>query len=96
MSDTPRTDAEACEAWGLANDTHAVSADFARKLERELASVQLDALCFRFWVSEAARSPSAMAQLIANCVTEDDYRNAILPLIWSAQNTMLRASEVAQ
>ena len=41
----------------------------------------IDAACFRFWVSEAARSPSAMARLIANCVTEDDYRRAIMPYV---------------
>lgn len=41
----------------------------------------IDSACFRFWVSEAARSPSAMASLIANCVTEDDYRRAIMPCV---------------
>ena len=41
----------------------------------------LDAECFRFWVSEAARSPAAMAKLIMHCTTEDEYRAAITQCI---------------
>ena len=41
----------------------------------------LDAECFRFWVSEAARSPAAMAKLIMHCTTEGEYRAAITQCI---------------
>jgi len=50
--------------------------------ENELLQADaIDAQCFRFWVSEAARSPSAMARLIAHCTTEQDYRDAIMPIV---------------
>lgn len=51
----------------------------------ELDILRDDAECFRFWVSEAARSPSATAQLIMHCTTEQDYRDAILPIVRKAQ-----------
>ena len=54
---------------------------------------QMDALCFRFWVSEAARSPAAMANLIASCTTEEDYRAQIMPIVEAGRKAMQRHKE---
>ena len=40
MSDTPRTDAEACDGW--TGDAVCVSVKFSRKLERELTAAQTE------------------------------------------------------
>lgn len=50
-----------------------------------------DAECFRFWVSEAARAPGAMAKLITHCTTEQEYREAILPVARKAREAMQAA-----
>lgn len=49
------------------------------KLTEAARESLIDAACFRFWVREAAYRPGEMAKLIANCVTEADYRAAIMP-----------------
>ncbi len=51
----------------------------------ELDILRDDAECFRFWVSEAARAPGEMATLIMHCTTEQEYRDAILPIVRKAQ-----------
>lgn len=51
----------------------------------------IDAACFRFWVSEAARNPSNMAKLIMHCTTEQEYRDAIMPLVMGAQSVIQKA-----
>ena len=50
-----------------------------------------DAECFRFWVREAAQSPGDMAKLIAKCVTEQEYRDAILPIATAASRVISTA-----
>lgn len=56
--------------------------DFAKEVIDEAQKQQdIDAECFRFWVSEAARNPVAMAKLIMHCTTEDEYRAAIIPCV---------------
>lgn len=52
-----------------------------------------DAECFRFWVSEAARSPAAMAKLIMHCTTEDEYRAAITQCIDARKAAIAAAKE---
>ena len=54
----------------------------------------LDAECFRFWVSEAARSPAAMAKLIMHCTTEDEYRAAITQCIDARKAAIAAAKEI--
>ena len=51
-----------------------------------------DAECFRFWVSEAARSPAAMAALITHCITEQEYRDAILQIIVGRKAAIAKAT----
>ena len=53
----------------------------------------LDAECFRFLVSEAARSPAAMAKLIMHCTTEDEYRAAITQCIDARKAAIAAAKE---
>lgn len=60
----------------------------ARSFDIEDEELRRDAECFRFWVREAEASPSAMAKLIINCRTEEDYRNVIEPLAMAAQNAI--------
>lgn len=58
------------------------------RLERaktEYEAMKVDAACFRFWVREAACAPGDMARLIANCLTEQDYRDAIMPVALAAE-----------
>ena len=52
-----------------------------------------DAECFRFWVSEAARGPAAMAKLIMHCTTEDEYRAAITQCIDARKAAIAAAKE---
>lgn len=52
---------------------------------KELAK---DAECFRFWVREAACAPGDMAKLISKCITEQDYRDAIIPVATGAKNAI--------
>ena len=60
----------------------------AKRIDSENDDLRRDAECFRFWVREAEASPSAMAKLIMNCRTEEDYRNIIEPLAMAAQNAI--------
>lgn len=59
----------------------------------QLADFRSDAECFRFWVREAAQSPWDMARLIMRCVTEQDYRDAILPVALGADAAISKAAE---
>lgn len=69
--------------------------DFAKAVIAEAQKQQdIDAECFRFWVSEAARSPAAMANLIMNCTTEDEYRAAIIPCIEARKSAIAAAKEM--
>lgn len=68
--------------------------DFAEDLIAEAQKQRdIDAECFRFWVSEAARSPAAMANLIMNCTTEDEYRAAIIQCIEAREAAIAAAKE---
>ena len=67
--------------------------DFAKAVIAEAQKQQdIDAECFRFWVSEAARSPAAMAKLIMHCTTEDEYRAAIIPCIEARESAIAKAT----
>lgn len=67
--------------------------DFAKAVIAEAQKQRdIDAECFRFWVSEAARSPAAMANLIMNCTTEDEYRAAIIPCIEARESAIAKAT----
>lgn len=60
----------------------------------EYEAMKADADCFKFWVSEAARNPINMAKLIANCTTEQEYRDAIMPCINFANQAIDQARKV--
>ena len=93
--------------WGFeANNPrlHKVSGVYTEQQVRELLARDLgaaphpktdalDAECFRFWVSEAARSPAAMAKLIMHCTTEDEYRAAITQCIDARKAAIAAAKE---
>lgn len=69
--------------------------DFAKAVIAEAQKQQdIDAECFRFWVSEAARSPAAMAKLIMHCTTEDEYRAAITQCIDAREAAIAAAKEI--
>ena len=51
-----------------------------------LAAAEKDAVCFRYWVREAASAPGAMANLIQHCTTEADYRRAISGVLDAAKS----------
>lgn len=55
-------------------------------------SDRTDAECFRFWVSEAARSPASIAKLIMYCTTEQEYRDAILPIVMARKAVIAKAT----
>ena len=54
--------------------------------------LETDAKCFRFWVQEAEHNPASMAKLIMYCHTEQDYRDAIIPVLKEAERTIIKAS----
>lgn len=62
--------------------------DFLKMSDEEIMQTMEDAACFRFWVREAANSPGDMAKLIMRCITEQDYRDAILPIALAAQRAI--------
>lgn len=64
-----------------------------QEMEGQPQADALDAECFRFWVSEAARSPAAMAKLIMHCTTEDEYRAAITQCIDARKAAIAAAKE---
>lgn len=64
--------------------------------EQAARESMVDAACFRFWVSEAARSPCDMARLIRDCVTEADYRRAIMPCIVQGSAAIDSAKQEAE
>lgn len=53
--------------------------------------LETDAKCFRFWVQEAEHNPVNMAKLIMYCRTEQDYRDAIIPVLKEAERTIIKA-----
>lgn len=62
-----------------------------RRLEAENKALRIDAECFRFWVREAAQAPGAMATLIMRCTTEQEYRDAIIPVMMKSKAAISRA-----
>lgn len=62
-----------------------------RRLDAENEALRIDAECFRFWVREAARAPGAMATLIMSCTTEQEYRDAIIPVMMKSKAAISRA-----
>jgi hypothetical protein len=62
-----------------------------RRLEAENEALRIDAECFRFWVREAAQAPGAMASLIMKCTTEQEYRDAIIPVMMKSKAAISRA-----
>jgi len=62
-----------------------------RRLEAENEALRIDAECFRFWVREAAQAPGAMAALIMRCTTEQEYRDAIIPVMMKSKAAISRA-----
>lgn len=56
-----------------------------RRLDAENEALRIDAECFRFWVREAAQAPGAMATLIMRCTTEQEYRDAIMPVMMKSK-----------
>jgi len=61
MSDTPRTDAVACyDASPLADKVEVVDADFARTLERELATLREKLKVAKEALESASCDPSAI------------------------------------
>lgn len=69
---------------------HEASAEL-RRLEAENEALRIDAECFRFWVREAAQAPGAMATLIMRCTTEQEYRDAIIPVMMKSKAAISRA-----
>lgn len=61
------------------------------RLEAENEALRIDAECFRFWVREAEHEPVAMATLIMRCVTEQDYRDAIIPVMMMSKTAISKA-----
>ncbi|PUA95462.1 hypothetical protein C8C99_0262 [Acidovorax sp. 107] len=61
------------------------------ELRAEVDALSQDAACFRFWVREAAQSPCDMAKLIMRCVTEQDYRDVIMPIALAADKAIASA-----
>lgn len=78
--------AELLEASGILE-----AADELRRLEAENEALRIDAECFRFWVREAAQAPGAMAALIMRCTTEQEYRDAIIPVMMKSKAAISRA-----
>lgn len=62
-----------------------------RRLDAENEALRIDAECFRFWVREAAQAPGAMAALIMRCTTEQEYRDAIIPVMMKSKAAISRA-----
>lgn len=62
-----------------------------RRLEAENEALRIDAECFRFWVREAAQAPCEMASLIMKCTTEQEYRDAIIPVMMKSKAAISRA-----
>ena len=62
-----------------------------RRLEAENEALRIDAECFRFWVREAAQEPGAMATMIMRCTTEQEYRDAIIPVMMKSKAAISRA-----
>ena len=52
----------------------------------------IDAKCFRFWVYEAFNNPLAICRLLSRCETEQDYRDAIMPIIEAAEQVTAKAT----
>ena len=71
---------------------HHKAAAELRRLHAENEALRTDAECFRFWVREAACAPGDMARLIMKCVTEQDYRDAIIPAISAARAAIAKAT----
>lgn len=63
----------------------------AAATEAENEALRIDAECFRFWVREAAQAPGAMAALIMSCTTEQEYRDAIIPVMMKSKAAISRA-----
>ena len=63
-----------------------------RRLEAENEALRIDAECFRLWVREAAQAPGAMATLIMSCTTEQEYRDAIIPVMMKSKAAISRAT----
>lgn len=85
--------ADELESCGcLATDkTYDAAAKELRRLEAENEALRIDAECFRFWVREAAQAPGAMASLIMKCTTEQEYRDAIIPVMMKSKAAISRA-----
>lgn len=58
-------------------------------------AVEIDARCFRFWVREAACAPGALAKAISNCITEQDYRDVLIPMMQAADDAIEKARRAA-
>lgn len=69
----------------------AAAAAELRRLDAENEALRIDAECFRFWVREAAQAPCAMASLIMKCTTEQEYRDAIIPVMMKSKAAISRA-----
>ena len=54
-------------------------------------TLTVDAKCFRFWVREAACAPGALAQAIAHCTTEQEYRDVLIPLMLAGDEAIEKA-----
>lgn len=78
------------------DDFMAVLRDYGFYTADEMRAAEKDARCFRFWVREAANAPGDMARLIANCVTEQDYRDKIEPLATAAEDAIRAAMEAGR
>lgn len=59
------------------------------------SALTTDARCFRFWVREAACAPGALAKAIANCITEQDYRDVLIPMMQAADDAIEQARRAA-
>lgn len=81
--------------WGGLSKVAWPAAAELRRLHAENEALRVDAECFRFWVREAAQAPGGMASLIAKCVTEQDYRDAIMPCVHRANAAITRARRSA-
>lgn len=86
-------------AWLAANadNDHPYEVACARAIKRLMAeneALRIDAECFRFLVREVEQAPVAMATLIMRCVTEQEYRDAIMPCVSKANAAISKASKV--
>lgn len=59
------------------------------------SALTIDARCFRFWVREAAADPVTIAKAIAHCISEQDYRDVLIPMMLAADNAIGKAGGLA-